>query len=94
LTNIVHKDQEKQNTEGTTKKRVFFNGFNFLKTTEFRRSNIFTKGKKRASHFDQNTHKKILSSIGRTMREKEVENFIRFFCSKSDFSTTQGKLQF
>ena len=62
--------QEKQNTEGTIKKRVFFNGTNFVKTDKFHRNNIFKRKRKDITRFDQTTRKKVLSPIGYTAQRK------------------------
>ena len=59
--------QEKQNTEGTIKQRVFFQGTNFVKAAKLHRNNISKRKSHEPSRFDQSTRKKVLSSIGYTV---------------------------
>ena len=73
--NIVSNAQNKQNTEDTIKKRVFFNETNFLKAAKFHRNNTF-KEKKTYPKLTKVLIKKF--EFGRTYSVKENRGKLHF----------------
>ena len=71
--------QEKQNTKDTIKKRIFFNGANFVKATKFLWEQYLLEKEKDTLRFGQSTTKKVLSPVGCTATKKRRGNSVFFF---------------